>query len=232
MTRLRSRNEGRLARNTAVSDFRIADLMNGDAPASLYLVVPPSDLVRTRPIIRLMLNQIGRRLTESMQVGGKTAYKHRLLLLLDEFPSLGKLEFFETALTFIAGYGLKAFLIAQSLNQLEKAYGPPKGGVELGPTRRKGEKHRRCPHRSSRAELGARLCLPRRPPPPASQTSYATSPHALRHRGGQGCGGERNQDRHCPRYKVPGRAREGDSGVVAPPIPPRSLPRAALAYVD
>src|SRR5450432_2105548 len=113
-----------IARNTAESDFRIADLMNADAPVSLYLVVPPSDLSRTRPIIRLMLNQIGRRLTESMQVGGKTAYKHRLLLLLDEFPSLGKLEFFETALAFIAGYGLKAFLIAQSLNQLEKAYGP------------------------------------------------------------------------------------------------------------
>ena len=125
-----------IARNTAVSDFRIADLMNADAPASLYLVVPPSDLARTRPIIRLMLNQIGRRLTESMEFGGKTAYRHRLLLLLDEFPSLGKLEFFETALAFIpppparqfpslgmleffetslafiAGYGLKAFLIA------------------------------------------------------------------------------------------------------------------------
>jgi type IV secretion system protein VirD4 len=112
-----------VARNTAASDFRIADLMNGDAPASLYLVVPPSDLTRTRPIIRLMLNQIGRRLTESMEVGGKTAYRHRLLLLLDEFPSLGRLEFFETALAFIAGYGIKAFLIAQSLNQLEKAYG-------------------------------------------------------------------------------------------------------------
>jgi type IV secretion system protein VirD4 len=86
-------------------------------------VVPPSDLARTRPIIRLMLNQIGRRLTESMSTGETTAYKHRLLLLLDEFPSLGRLEFFETALAFIAGYGLKAFLIAQSLNQLEKAYG-------------------------------------------------------------------------------------------------------------
>jgi type IV secretion system protein VirD4 len=113
-----------VARSTSQSDFRIADLMNADAPVSLYLVVPPSDLARTRPIIRLMLNQIGRRLTESLQVGGKAACKHRLLLLLDEFPSLGKLEFFETALAFIAGYGLKAFLIAQSLNQLEKAYGP------------------------------------------------------------------------------------------------------------
>jgi type IV secretion system protein VirD4 len=113
-----------VARNTSASDFRIADLMNADAPVSLYLVVPPSDLARTRPIIRLMLNQIGRRLTESMQVGTQTAYKHRLLILLDEFPSLGRLEFFESALGFMAGYGLKALLIAQSLHQLEKAYGP------------------------------------------------------------------------------------------------------------
>jgi len=113
-----------IARSTSGSDFRIADLMNADRPSSLYLVVPPSDLVRTRPIIRLMLNQIGRRLTESMQFGGATAYRHRLLLLLDEFPSLGRLDFFESALAFLAGYGLKALLIAQSLNQLEKAYGP------------------------------------------------------------------------------------------------------------
>jgi type IV secretion system protein VirD4 len=108
-----------IARNTAESDFRLADLVSADAPVSLYLVVPPSDLTRTRPLIRLMLNQTGRRLTESMEV----ASKHRLLLMLDEFPSLGRLDFFETALAFIAGYGIKAFLIAQSLNQLEKAYG-------------------------------------------------------------------------------------------------------------
>jgi type IV secretion system protein VirD4 len=108
-----------IARNTAASDFRIADLVAADAPVSLYLVVPPSDLTRTRPLIRLILNQIGRQLTESIDVGKR----HRLLLLLDEFPSLGRLEFFEGALAFFAGYRLKAFLIAQSLNQLEKAYG-------------------------------------------------------------------------------------------------------------
>jgi len=71
-----------------------------------------------------VLNPIGRRLTESMQVGPTPAYTHRLFLVLDEFPSLGRLEFFESALAFLAGYGIKAFLIAQSLNQLEKAYGP------------------------------------------------------------------------------------------------------------
>ena len=51
------------------------------------------------------------------------AGRHRLLLMLDEFPALGRLDFFESALAFMAGYGLKSFLIAQSLNQIEKAYG-------------------------------------------------------------------------------------------------------------
>jgi type IV secretion system protein VirD4 len=49
--------------------------------------------------------------------------RHRLLLMLDEFLALGRLDFFESALAFMAGYGLKSFLIAPSLNQIWKAYG-------------------------------------------------------------------------------------------------------------
>ncbi len=44
--------------------------------------------------------------------------------MFDEFPTEGRLDFFESSLPFMAGYGLKCFLIAQSLNQIEKAYGP------------------------------------------------------------------------------------------------------------
>jgi type IV secretion system protein VirD4 len=117
-------NDPLIDRNTRTSDFQIADLMNAHDPVSLYLVVAPSDIVRTRPLVRLLLNQIGCRLTEKMEFGDKPAYRHRLLLLLDEFPSLGKLSFFETQLAFSAGYGIKAFLIAQSLNQLQGTYGP------------------------------------------------------------------------------------------------------------
>ena len=116
-----------VAANTACSEFEIADLMNFEAPVSLYLVVPPSDLNRTRPLIRMILSQILRRLTEKMEFKeGKavTTYKHRLLMLIDEFPALGRLDPFESSLAFIAGYGLKAFLIIQSLNQLNKIYTP------------------------------------------------------------------------------------------------------------
>jgi len=110
-----------VAEVTRRCDWRISDLVDGERPVTLYLVVPPSDISRTKPLIRLILNQIGRRLTEDLQAKSR---RHRMLLLLDEFPALGRFDFFESALAFMAGYGLKAFLIAQSLNQIEKAYGP------------------------------------------------------------------------------------------------------------
>jgi type IV secretion system protein VirD4 len=107
---------------TSACDWRIADLMEGVRPLSLYLVVPPSDISRTKPLVRLVLNQIGRRLTERHQAR-EGRPRRQLLMMLDEFPALGRLDFFETALAFLAGYGVRAFLIAQSLNQIVKAYG-------------------------------------------------------------------------------------------------------------
>ncbi|NQY74787.1 MAG: type IV secretory system conjugative DNA transfer family protein, partial [Candidatus Margulisbacteria bacterium] len=106
-----------VSKNMLSSDFKIRDLMNGKKPVSLYLVTPPGDQVRLMPIIRLIMNQIIKILTEDM------VYKHRLLLMLDEFPSLGKMEEFERALAFISGYGIKAYIITQDLNQIHASYG-------------------------------------------------------------------------------------------------------------
>ena len=105
---------------TARCDWRIDDLVMPGRPVSLYLVVPPSDISRTRPLIRLILNQIGRRLTEGLEAARQ---RPQLLLMLDEFPALGRLDFFEQSMAFMAGYRIRAFLIAQSLNQIAKAYG-------------------------------------------------------------------------------------------------------------
>jgi len=109
-----------VAQVTSTSDWTIDDLISAERPVSIYLSIPPSDISRTKPLVRLMLNQIARRLTEKLpRDGGR-----KVLLMLDEFPALGRLDFFENALAFMAGYGVRAFLIAQSLNQIEKAYGP------------------------------------------------------------------------------------------------------------
>jgi len=110
-----------VAQVTRRCDWRIADLVEAREPVTLYLVVPPSDIVRTKPLVRLVLNQVGRRLTEALE---NERRRHRLLLMLDEFPALGRLDFFESQLAFMAGYGIRSFLIAQSLNQIERAYGP------------------------------------------------------------------------------------------------------------
>ena len=110
-----------VAQVTRRCDWRIAELVEAREPVTLYLVVPPSDIVRTKPLVRLVLNQIGCRLTEALE---NQRRRHRLLLMHDEFPALGRLDFFESQLAFMAGYGIRSFLIAQSLNQIERAYGP------------------------------------------------------------------------------------------------------------
>ena len=115
-----------VAQNTEKSEFKIKDLMDHEKSVSLYIISPPSDKDRLKPLFRLLINQIIRILTESMDFTsgkGESCFKHRLLLMLDEFPSLGKLEIFAESLSFIAGYGLKAYLIAQDLSQLYAAYG-------------------------------------------------------------------------------------------------------------
>lgn len=110
-----------VAQATDAHDFSVESLRDEEKPASLYLILPPSDISRLRVLLRIMLNQMGRVLTE--QTINPNAQPRRILFLLDEFPALGRLEFFESALAYMAGYGLKAFLICQSLNQLQKAYG-------------------------------------------------------------------------------------------------------------
>ena len=93
---------------------------------SLYLVVPPADKDRLKPLVRLIINQVARTLTEQLVLQDNPATapdRHHLLLLIDEFPALGKLEVFQESLAYFAGYGLKAYLIAQDLTQLHAAYG-------------------------------------------------------------------------------------------------------------
>jgi type IV secretion system protein VirD4 len=115
-----------VVRNTETSDFAVRDLMHAGSPVSLYLTVPPADIHRTRPLLRLLLHQIVSRLTEAMDFADGRAvagYRHRLLLMLDEFPTLGRMDVLQTALAYLPGYGITAYLIVQDLTQLAHAYG-------------------------------------------------------------------------------------------------------------
>jgi type IV secretion system protein VirD4 len=112
--------------NIRQSDFTVDDLVNGDNPASLYIVVPPSDKDRLKPLTRLMLTLIVNRLTETMKFDqGRSVQtnKNRLLMLVDEFPTLGRMDAIVNAMGYTAGYGIKYYLIVQDKVQLNNVYG-------------------------------------------------------------------------------------------------------------
>ncbi|MHB1642327.1 MAG: type IV secretory system conjugative DNA transfer family protein, partial [Acidithiobacillus sp.] len=116
---------------TEYSDFRILDLQDCEDPVSLYLVTSPEDKNRLKPLIRLVLNLIASKFTAAdrlIEKGGRmeSVARHPLMLLLDEFPSLGKMDVFQDTIAFLAGYNVKLMLIAQDKSQLEDeghAYG-------------------------------------------------------------------------------------------------------------
>lgn len=115
-----------VAKNVESSDFSVRDLMHHDSPVSLYLISQPSDKGRIRPMLRIFVCMCMRLLAARMEFKNGRAvktYKHRLLMMLDEFPALGKMDIVQESLAFVAGYGIKCYLITQDLGQLYSAYG-------------------------------------------------------------------------------------------------------------
>lgn len=113
-----------VAEKTSRSDFRIGDLMCADKPVTLYLQPPPGDAARLTPLTRLFVMQTSHTLMEhqSEDSSGRPK-KHRLLLMLDEFPQLGRLDFFEKMMGAMASYGFKASIACQSVNHVTREYG-------------------------------------------------------------------------------------------------------------
>lgn len=107
-----------LRRVTSHSDFSIRELMHNDKPVAFFMTVNPDEIDRLEPLLRMMVELIVRRLTAKVE-----NYKHKLLLLLDEFPMLGKVDVFKQSLAFMRGYGIQALVIVQGLDQLRDIYG-------------------------------------------------------------------------------------------------------------
>lgn len=114
-----------IVENISKTDFVMKDIMDCKQAISLYLVFGPGEMDVVRPLVRVIVEALWRQNTEEMKfAGGKTVdHQHRLLMLLDEFPALGKMEALEVSEGFIAGYGMKAMIITQDLNQINKLYG-------------------------------------------------------------------------------------------------------------
>lgn len=115
-----------VAMNTCVSDFLVRDLMTGEKPVSLYYVVSPADMERLVPLTRLFYALFIRRNAADMDFkdGRSVAnYTHSLLMIIDEASSLRKLPILQEALGYVAGYGIRLFMLVQDITQVEELYG-------------------------------------------------------------------------------------------------------------
>lgn len=110
----------RMARVLGRSDFSFTHLKT--QVTSVFLVLPPDRLATHARWLRLMTVQALAELARSPKRPEKP-----VLLLLDEFAALGRLEAVERAFGLMAGYGLQLWAILQDLHQLRSAYGSAAG---------------------------------------------------------------------------------------------------------
>jgi type IV secretory pathway TraG/TraD family ATPase VirD4 len=108
-----------MQRLLGASDFQLSELKTRPEGLSLYLCLPQRYMSTHYRWLRMM---IALTVTEMEKVRGKPATGHPVLLVLDEFAGLKRMEVIEHAVAQIAGYGVKMFFVLQSLEQLKGAY--------------------------------------------------------------------------------------------------------------
>lgn len=101
------------------SDFAISDLKTDPKGVSLYLSLPQRYMSTHYRWLRMM---IALTITEMEKVRRQPASGHRVLMVLDEFAGLKRMEVIENAAAQIAGYGVKMWFVLQTLGQLKDIY--------------------------------------------------------------------------------------------------------------
>ena len=104
---------------TSASDFELSAFR--DQRISLYLGVSPDDLERVAPIYGLLFQQLVDRNVRALPSGDR--HQVKVLVVLDEFASLGKCAVLAQAFSYVAGYGLRLLPAFQSIEQLQGVYG-------------------------------------------------------------------------------------------------------------
>lgn len=105
-----------LVQVTDRSDFRLADLKNGDM--SIFLVLPGMRMGTHFRWLRLMIQQALAVLERAPVPRGALP----VWFVLEEFPTLGHMRSIETAAGLMAGFGVKLWSVLQDLTQLQTHY--------------------------------------------------------------------------------------------------------------
>lgn len=103
---------------TSKSDFDLRDLRR--KRISIYVGVTPDSHDALQPVISLFFQQAMGALTHGEPGEDEP---HKVLFLMDEFASLGKMDAIANAFTTIAGYGGRLMVILQAISTLDEHYG-------------------------------------------------------------------------------------------------------------
>jgi type IV secretion system protein VirD4 len=105
---------------TASSDFNIMDFKR--KLTTVYVGLTPDNLKRLQPLMQVFYQQatefLARRLPSKEDPYG-------VMFMMDEFPTLGKMEQFMSGIAYFRGYHVRLFLIIQDTQQLKGIYEEP-----------------------------------------------------------------------------------------------------------
>jgi len=111
-------NNGLIAAATETSDFDIRELRR--VPMTIFIGCTIAELAIFRPLIRILFQQIHDMLMARLPGADEP---HQVLLMLDEFYHVGRMDALISKITISAGYGFRMCLILQDLAQLDELYG-------------------------------------------------------------------------------------------------------------
>jgi len=102
---------------TATSDFNLHEFKI--IPHTAYIGLTPDNISRLKPLMNMFYQQAAAFFTAKMP---QPHEKFGVLMLMDEFPTLGKMEQFLAGIAYFRGYRVRLFLIIQDTEQLKGIY--------------------------------------------------------------------------------------------------------------
>lgn len=103
---------------TASSDFNIQDFKK--QKTTIYVGLTPDNINRLQKLMQVFYQQATEFLSRKMPDLKEEPYG--VLFLMDEFPTLGKMDQFKTGIAYFRGYRVRLFLIIQDTQQLKGIY--------------------------------------------------------------------------------------------------------------
>jgi Type IV secretory pathway, VirD4 components len=105
---------------TSADDFRLTDLRR--KRMTIYVGIQPNKLAEARLIINLFFSQVINLNTRELPQANPEL-RHQVLLLMDEFTAIGRVDIIASAVAYMAGYNIRLLPIIQSMAQLDATYG-------------------------------------------------------------------------------------------------------------